>query len=93
MITILFTDIRLLKLIHLSYWQKCNKKYFVNEIYEGINEECNQGGGCRMTNAMKIHMDNSRAHGTMETVEKMRKKKMEKLAHPFYSLDLSQCDF
>jgi hypothetical protein len=45
-------------------------EYFVNEIFEGINEECNPGVGYRMANTMKIHMDNSRVHNALETAER-----------------------
>jgi hypothetical protein len=59
MITIFCTGTRLLKLGHASQEQKCNKKYFLNEILDETNEECNHGTGCRITKTMKIQMDNS----------------------------------
>jgi histone-lysine N-methyltransferase SETMAR len=42
---------------------------------------------------MKIHMGNSRIHSTLETEDKVCKAKMERLAHPPYSANLSPCAF
>jgi hypothetical protein len=58
MIKLFVLDIRLLKLVHLPQAKKCNKKYFINELLEEIHEECKHWAGCRITKAMKIHMDN-----------------------------------
>jgi hypothetical protein len=60
----------LLKLVYLPDGQKCNKEYFVNKIFEGINGEYNHGAGCRITKTIKIHLDNSRVHNGLETAEK-----------------------
>jgi hypothetical protein len=38
MVTIFFTANRLVKLVYLPQEQKYNKKYFINEILEGINQ-------------------------------------------------------
>jgi hypothetical protein len=78
-------------LVHLPPWQKYNNKYFINEIPEGITEECNYGAGCQITKTIKIQMDNSRVCNALETAEKIRKK--ERLVHPPYSPDLSPCAF
>jgi hypothetical protein len=72
--------------------KKCNKEYFSNEMLEGIHEECNHGAGHQITKAMKIHVDNSRAHNVLETAEKICKMKRERLVHPPYSLDLTPGD-
>jgi hypothetical protein len=62
MITIFFTANRLLKVAYLPQEQKYNKEYFINEILKGINQECNQGTGYRVTKTMAIQMDNCRVH-------------------------------
>jgi hypothetical protein len=43
----------LLKLVHLPEGQKCTKEYFVNEILEGIDEECNHGAGHRIAKTLE----------------------------------------
>jgi hypothetical protein len=62
MVIIFFTVNRLLKRAYLSQGQKYNKEYFVNEILEGISQECNQGIGYRVTKTLTIEMDNSQGH-------------------------------
>jgi hypothetical protein len=61
MVTIFCTAHRLLKLASSPHGQKYNGKYFFNEILKGINQECNQGTGYRVTKTMKIQMDNRQA--------------------------------
>jgi hypothetical protein len=70
-ITVGFTDARLLRFLHLLQGQKCNKDNFINEILTQINKEYNHGAGHGVTKKMKIHMDNSRVHNTLETAEKI----------------------
>jgi hypothetical protein len=93
MMMIVFTATRLLRLVHLPQGQKCNQGSFMNDVLEGMKEECNHVAGYRVTKPTEIHMDNSRVHNSLETTDKMRKKKMERLVHPSYSRDLSECDF
>jgi hypothetical protein len=62
MVTIFFTANRLLTLVSLPQGQKYNKEYFINEILEGINLECNHGTGHTVTKTMKIHMENCGVH-------------------------------
>jgi histone-lysine N-methyltransferase SETMAR len=93
MVTIFFTVIRLLRLPHLPQGQKCHKEYFMNEILEGINQECNQGTGHRVTKTMTIQMDRCRVHNALETSQVIGRMKIERLAHPPYSPDLSPCHF
>ena len=93
MITIFFTGNRLLKLAYLPQGQKYNQEYFINEILEGINQECNRGAGYRVTKTMKIHMDNCRVHNALETSRAIGRMKIERLVQPPYSPDLSPCDF
>jgi hypothetical protein len=59
---IFFTASRLMKLIYLPQGQKYNKDYFINEILEGINQQCHHSTGYRVTKTMIIHMDNCRVH-------------------------------
>jgi bifunctional N-acetylglucosamine-1-phosphate-uridyltransferase/glucosamine-1-phosphate-acetyltransferase GlmU-like protein len=93
MMTIVFTTTRLVRLVHLPQGQKCNQEYFINDVLEGLREESDHVAGYRVTKPTEIHMDNSRVHNSLETTDKMRKMKMERLAHPSYSRDLSGCDF
>jgi hypothetical protein len=92
-VTIFFTANRLVKLVYLPQGQKYNKKYFINEILEGINQECNHGTGYRVTKTMKIHMDNCRVRNALETSQTIGRMKIERLAHRPYSPGLSPCDF
>jgi hypothetical protein len=62
MVRIFCTANRLLKVADLPQGQKYNKEYFSNETVKGINRECNQGSGYRVTNPMKIQMDDCRVH-------------------------------
>jgi hypothetical protein len=55
MVTIFFTGNRLVKLVSLRQGQKCHKEYFISEIFEGINQECNHGRGYSVIKTMKIH--------------------------------------
>jgi bifunctional N-acetylglucosamine-1-phosphate-uridyltransferase/glucosamine-1-phosphate-acetyltransferase GlmU-like protein len=71
MMMIVFTATRLLRLVHLPQGQKCNQKYFMNDVLEGIEEECNHVAGYRVTKPTEIHMDNSRLHSSLETAEKI----------------------
>jgi hypothetical protein len=57
----------------LTSGQKFNKEYFINEILEGTNKECNQGTGYRITKATNIYIGISRVHNALETAEKKRK--------------------
>jgi hypothetical protein len=66
MIRIFFTANRLLKLAYLPSGQKYRKEYFNNETVKGINQQCDQGAGYRVTNTMKIHMDNCRGDAFAE---------------------------
>jgi histone-lysine N-methyltransferase SETMAR len=93
MITIFFTANRLMRLVYLPQGQKCNKEHFINEILEGINDECNHDTGYRVTKTLKIHMDNCRVHNAMEASQAIGRIKIKRLAHPPYSPDLSPCDF
>jgi hypothetical protein len=61
-VTIFFTANRLVTLVYLPRGQKYNKEYFINEILEGINQQCNHGTRYRVTKTMKIHMDKCRVH-------------------------------
>jgi hypothetical protein len=45
MVITFFNVIRLLKLAYLPQGQKYNKKYFINVILAGINQEFDQGTG------------------------------------------------
>jgi hypothetical protein len=71
MVTIFFTANRLLKLVYLPQGQKYNKEYFISEILEGINEECNHVTGYRVTKMMTIHMDNCRVHNSWKHCRKL----------------------
>jgi histone-lysine N-methyltransferase SETMAR len=93
MVIIFFTANRLVKLVYLPQEQKYNKEYFTNEILEGINLECNHGTGHTVTKTMKIHMDNCGVHNALETSQTIGRMKIERLAHPPHSPDLSPCDF
>jgi histone-lysine N-methyltransferase SETMAR len=42
---------------------------------------------------MKIRMDNCVVHSALKTLRKIRRTKIERLAHPSYSPELSPCDF
>jgi histone-lysine N-methyltransferase SETMAR len=92
-VIIFFTANRLVKLVYLPQGQKYNKKYFINEILEGINQECNHGTGYRATKTMEIHMDNCRVENALETSQAIGQMTIERLVHPPYSPDLSPCDF
>jgi hypothetical protein len=92
MLTIFFTANRLVKLVYLPQGQKYNKEYFINEILEGINQKCNHGTRYRVTKTIIIHMDNCRVHHALETLQAIGRMKIERLAHPLYSLDLTECD-
>jgi hypothetical protein len=93
MITVFCTANRLLKLAYLPQGQKCNREYLINEIFEGINEECNHGVGYRVTTTLKSHMDNCRIHNAQDTPAKIGTMKLTRLSHPAYSPDLRPCDF
>jgi hypothetical protein len=93
MVTIFFTGNRLLKLAYLPQGQKYNQEYFINEILEGINQECNQGAGYRVTKTMKIQMDNCREHNALETSRAIGRMKIERLIQSPYSPELSPCNF
>jgi hypothetical protein len=45
MITLFFTGTQLMKLVHGPQGQNGNMEYFINDILEAINEECNHGAG------------------------------------------------
>jgi hypothetical protein len=92
MVIIFFTGNRLLKLAYLPQGQRYNQKYFINEIFEGINQECNQSTGYRVTKAMKIQMDNCREHNTLETSRAIGRIKIERLIQSPYSPELSPCN-
>jgi hypothetical protein len=62
MVAIFFTANRLMKLASFPQRQKYNKEYFINEILEGINQECNQDTGYMVTKTMKIQIDKCRGH-------------------------------
>jgi hypothetical protein len=93
MITIFFTGNRFLRLVYLPQRQKCNKEYFISEVLEGMNQECNQGARSKVTKMMKIHMENRRVQNAPETWQEMPRMKIEKRAHPLYSPDPNPCDF
>jgi histone-lysine N-methyltransferase SETMAR len=93
MITIFFIANRLLKLTYLPQGEKYNKEYFLNEILEGINRECNQGTRYSVTKTTKIHLNDCRVHDTLETKQAIGRMKIERLAHPPYSPELSPSDF
>jgi hypothetical protein len=60
MMAIFLTANRLLKHAYFRQRPKYNKEYFINEILEGSNQECNQGTGYRVRKTMTIHMDDRR---------------------------------
>jgi hypothetical protein len=62
MVTIFFTTNRFVKLVSSPQGQKYNKKHFINEILEGINQECNHGTGYMVTKVMTLHMDHCRGY-------------------------------
>jgi hypothetical protein len=64
-----------------------------NEMMEGINQECNRTAGYRVTEMMKIHMDNCRTHNAPEIWQEIRRMKIERLIHPPYLFGLSPGDF
>jgi hypothetical protein len=66
-VTIFFTPNRLLKVADLAQWEKYHKDYFINQTVKGINRDCNQGCGYRVTKRMKIQrkhcrVDNARKY-------------------------------
>jgi hypothetical protein len=93
MITIFVTSNRLLRLVFLPQGQKYNREYFINEILEGINEECNHGVGYRVTKTLKIRMDNCRIHNARDKTAEILAMGLTQLSHPAYSPGLSTCDF
>jgi hypothetical protein len=93
MAIIFFTANGLVKLVSVPQGQKYNKEYFINEISEGINQDCNHGTGYRVTKTMNIHMDNCGVQNALETSQAIGRMKIERLAYPPYSPYLSQCDF
>jgi hypothetical protein len=67
MITIVFTGIRLMRLVHLPQAQKCNQKYLIDKGLESITQEWNSGAGYRIAKATKIHIASCRVHDALET--------------------------
>jgi histone-lysine N-methyltransferase SETMAR len=92
MVTIFLTANRLVKLVYLPQRQKYNQEHFINEILEGINQECNHGTGHTVTKTMRIHIDNCRVQNVLETSQAIGRMKIKRLAHPPDSPDLSPCD-
>jgi hypothetical protein len=69
MVAIFFTASRLLKPASVPQGQKYHKGYFNNEIFESVNQDCNQSTGYRVTNTMKIDMDHGPRQNDLETLQ------------------------
>jgi hypothetical protein len=93
MVTIFFTADRLVALIYFPQGQKYNKEYFINEILEGINQECNHGTGYWVIKTMKININDCRVHNALDTLQAIGRIKIERLAYPSSSAGLSPGNF
>jgi hypothetical protein len=93
MIRIFFIDPWLLRRLYSSQGQKCDKEYFIHEIFEGMNDECHHGAEYEITKMMKMQTENCRAHHALDAWEKIRRMKIKKLLHPPYSPNPSPCNF
>jgi hypothetical protein len=93
MLTIFFTDTQLISLNALPPGRRFTQNYFINTVLPDIVHERGRilrrvrRGDCF------VHMDNSMCDNGRKVIDELENLKLDRVAHPPYSRNLSLCDF
>jgi hypothetical protein len=93
MLTIFFTGAKLVSLNILPPGGRFTQDYFINTVLFDIVHE--RGHILRRVHRgdASVHMDNSMCHNGRKGTGELENLKLDRVAHPPYSPDLSPCDF
>jgi histone-lysine N-methyltransferase SETMAR len=93
MLTIFFSGVKLISLNVLPTGAQFTQEYFINSILPDILDEKQRILRRNRRGDFFVHMDNSLCHNRRKVTDEFNNRKLQRVAHPPYSPDLSPCDF
>jgi histone-lysine N-methyltransferase SETMAR len=93
MLTIFFSGMKLINLNALPAGARFTQEYFINSILPDILDEKQRIIRRNRRGDFFVHIDNSMCHHGRKVTNEFDNRKLQRVAHPPYSPDLSPCDF
>jgi histone-lysine N-methyltransferase SETMAR len=72
---------------------KFNQYYFIDTVLPNLYSEKRGIARRKGPPSFSVHVDNSMCHNGAKITEKLEKRHIARAPHPYYSPDLSPCDF
>jgi hypothetical protein len=88
-----FSGVKLISLNALPAGARFTQEYFINNILPDILDEKQRILGRNRRGDFFVHMDNLMCHNGRKVADEFDNQKLQRVAHPPYSPDLSPCDF
>jgi histone-lysine N-methyltransferase SETMAR len=93
MLKIFFSGVKLMSLNALPAGALFTQEYFINRILPDILDEKQRILRRNRRGDFFVHMDNSMCDNGRKMTDEFDNRKLQRVAHPPYSPDLSRCDF
>jgi hypothetical protein len=93
MLTIFFSVVKLITLNALPTGARFTQEYFINSILPDILDEKHRILWRYSRGDFFVHMDNSMCLNGRKVTDEFDNRKLQRVAYPHYSPDLSPCDF
>jgi histone-lysine N-methyltransferase SETMAR len=93
MLTIFLSGVKLISLNALPIGARFTQEYFIKSIVPDILDEKQRIFRRNRRGPFFIHMDNSMCRNGCKVTDEFDNRKLQRVAHPPYSPDLSPCDF
>jgi histone-lysine N-methyltransferase SETMAR len=93
LLTIFFSSVKLISPNALPAGARFTQEYFINSSLPDILDEKQRILGRNRRGDFFIHMDNSICHNGRKVTDEFDNRKLQRVARPPYSPDLSPCDF
>jgi histone-lysine N-methyltransferase SETMAR len=93
MITVFFTEKKLIVFDVLPRGSTFNQRHFINHIFPDLKTTSLNFRRQKTGSTFWVHMDNSMCHVGSKVTSTIKKKHIYRMLHPPYSPDISPCDF